>query len=75
MTSYVLRVHYGESDAVDVPIDCDPDDAETWRQELVSRIEHAHELRVPEINAGDEPPASDIAIDPARVTSVDLVAG
>ena len=72
MTRYVLRVNYGETESVEVPVECDPSDAETARQALVSRIEHAHELLVPEISAGDDPPAADIAIDPARVTSVDL---
>jgi hypothetical protein len=75
MTSYVLRVNYGETESVDVPVECDPDDAETLRQALVSRIEHAHQLEVPEISAGDDGAAAQIALDPARVTSVDLVNG
>jgi hypothetical protein len=75
MSDYVLEVHYGEDDEpVRVPlVDCDPDDAEVERQALVSRIEHAHDINAPEIFATDTPPGSDIAIDPARVTSVDLV--
>lgn len=75
MSRYVLRVNYGDEATVEVPIDCEPGDAETWRQALVSRIEHAHQLEVPEISAGDEPPLTEIAIDPARVTSVDLLDG
>jgi hypothetical protein len=77
MPDYVLEVHYREDDEpVRVPLPgCDPDDAEVERQALITRIEHAHDLNVPEIYATDTPPGSDIAIDPARVTSVDLVEG
>lgn len=75
MSDYVLVVHYGESDEpVSVPLrGCTPDDAEVERQALITRIDHAHEINVPEIFARDTQPGADIAIDPARVTSVDLV--
>ena len=75
MSDYVLVVHYSEADEpVTVPLPgCSPDDAEVERQALITRIDHAHEINVPEIYARDSQPGADIAIDPARVTSVDLI--
>lgn len=73
--SYALDVHYGEDDPpVRVPLpDCTPEEAETERQALVTRVEHARDINAPEIFARDSAPGDDIAVDPARVSSVDLV--
>lgn len=74
-SSYALDVNYREDERpVRVPLpDCTPEEAETERQALLTRVEHALDISAPEIFARDEPPGNDVAIDPARVTSVDLI--
>lgn len=77
MSDYALEVHYSEADPpVVLPLPgCDADAAETARQAIVKRIEHAIELRVPRIYSGatGEHPEAGVPIEPGRVTSVDLV--
>jgi hypothetical protein len=77
MSDYELEVHYGEDEPpVRIPMaDCDADDAEAARQALRKRIEHAIDLEAPLVysEATDDHPDAGIAIDPTRVTSIDLV--
>lgn len=77
MGDYVLQIRYGETEPpLRIPLDgVSPEDAEVRRQELVTEIDHALEIRAPEIysDATPEQPSAGVAIDPARVTSVELV--
>lgn len=74
-SSYALDVHYREDEPpVRVPLpDCTPEEAETERQALLTRVEHAVDISAPEIFARDEAPGNDVPIEPARVTSIDLI--
>lgn len=76
MGNYLLQVHYADRDE---PIliklsDCEPAEAEVERQALAQQIEHAAEIGAPLLYP-DSPDgaASAVALDPARVTRVDLV--
>lgn len=75
MSDYVLEVRYGEdNEPVQVRLNgFNPDDAEIARQSLVTQVEHAVTIEAPEIrpDLGELDP--DVTIEPARVTSVDLV--
>jgi hypothetical protein len=72
MSDYVLEVHYGEgADPIRIALHgCTPEEAEVARQDLAQEIEHAVEIEAPMMYSDL---ATDIAIDPARVTRVDLV--
>lgn len=77
MSHYVLEVRYG-ADEPPVRIELagyDADAAELKRQELVTEIEHAVDIEAPVIysDATDDAREAGVAIDPVRVTSVDLV--
>ena len=77
MSDYVLEVHFGDGEPtvrIDLP-GLGPDDAETARESLAHEIEHALEIEAPLMYwspAGTSAEAG-VPIDPAKVTSVDLV--
>jgi hypothetical protein len=74
---YVLEVHFGDDEPtikVELP-DYSADEAEVARQSLLRDIEHALQLEAPVVYsaATDDDPEAGEAIDPTKVTSVDLV--
>jgi hypothetical protein len=74
---YVLEVRYGADESpvrIGLP-GHDADAAEVKRQALVTEIEHALEIDAPLIysDATADDQQAGVAIDPGRVTSVDLV--
>ena len=77
MNNYVVEIHYGDGEPpVRIELrDYDADAAELKRQTLVAEIEHALEIEAPLIysDATDADREAGAAIDPTRVTSVDLV--
>jgi hypothetical protein len=77
MSDYALEVHYGDGEpAVRIELPgFTADDAETARESLIQEIEHAVEIEAPLMSwspAGAGPEAA-VPIDPAKVTSVDLI--
>ncbi|MDT4932749.1 MAG: hypothetical protein QOK11_641 [Pseudonocardiales bacterium] len=78
MSHYVLEVHYGDGEApvrIELP-GYTPEQAETERQALATEIEHALEIEAPVMyyaKGRSSGPDGGVAIDPNRVTSVDLV--
>jgi hypothetical protein len=78
MTHYALQVNFGEDDdpvRIALP-GLSPDDAETAHQALEAEVEHAQTMDAPVVfSAGtDDDPTAGVPIDPARVTSIDLIA-
>ncbi len=78
MSDYALHVNFGtDEEPLRLTLtDYRPSDAETARQALERRIEHAIELDAPVVfsAATDDDPQAGVPIDPHRVTGVDLVA-
>jgi hypothetical protein len=74
---YVLEIRYGADEApvrIELP-GYDADAAELKRQTLATEIAHAVEIEAPLIysDATADDQQAGVAIDPARVTSVDLL--
>jgi hypothetical protein len=78
MSHYVLEVHYGDGEApvrIELP-GYTADQAETEREALATEVEHALEIEAPLMyfaKGASSGPDGGVPIDPARVTSVDLV--
>jgi hypothetical protein len=74
---YQLEVHFGDDEPtvrIELP-GYDADAAEVARQSLLREVEHALQIEAPLIYAAatDDDPQAGEAIDPTKVTSVDLV--
>ena len=78
MADYVLQVNYEQgADPVLVTLrGVSPDEAETAHQALETELEHARSMNAPVVFSGatDADPTAGVAIDPARVTGVNLIA-
>jgi hypothetical protein len=77
MSEYALEVHYGGGEPpirIELP-GCRAAEAETARESLVQEIEHAVEIEAPLMYWApvDSDPGVGAPIDPAKVTSVDLI--
>jgi hypothetical protein len=75
MSDYALEVHYGDGEPtvrIELP-GCAADDAETARESLIQEIEHAVEIEAPLMSWSPTGSDAEVAIDPAKVTSVDLI--
>ena len=77
MSDYALEVHYGDGEPpvrIELP-GCRAEDAETARESLIQEIEHAVEIDAPLMYWAptDSDPKAGVPIDPAKVTSVDLI--
>jgi hypothetical protein len=77
MSDYALEVHYGDGEP-SVRIELRgyrTEEAETARESLIQEIEHAVEIEAPLMNWAppDSDPEAEAPIDPAKVTSVDLI--
>lgn len=77
MSEYALEVHYGDGEPptrIELP-GYRAEDAETARESLIQEIEHAVEIEAPLMSWAptDSDPAAGTPIDPATVTSVDLI--
>jgi hypothetical protein len=75
MSDYALEVHYGDGEpAVRIELPgCGADDAETLRESLIQEIEHAVEIEAPLMSWAPNGSDAEVSIDPAKVTSVDLI--
>ena len=78
MSDYALEVHYGDGEPpvrIELP-GCPAGEAETARESLIQEIEHAVEIEAPLMTwaPANADPEAGAQIDPARVTSVDLIA-
>ena len=75
MSDYALEVRYGDGEPsirIELP-GYRAGDAETAREALIQEIEHAVEIEAPLMNWAPSDEQAVALIDPARVTSVDLV--
>jgi hypothetical protein len=77
MSDYVLVVRYGDGEPpirIELP-GCRVQDAETARESLIQEIEHAVEIEAPLMSwaPADSGWGAGAQIDPAQVTSVDLI--
>jgi len=77
MTDYALQVHYGDGEPptrIELP-GYRAEDAETARESLIQEIEHAVEIEAPLMSwaPADSDPEAGASINPATVTSVDLI--
>ena len=77
MSDYALEVHYGDGEPpvrIELP-GYRAKDAETARESLIQEIEHAVEIEAPLMywTPTDSDSEAGAPIDPAKVTSVDLI--
>jgi len=77
MSDYALEVHYADGEPpirIELP-GYRAEGAETARESLIQEIEHAVEIEAPLMYwaPADSDPEAGAAIDPAKVTSVDLI--
>jgi hypothetical protein len=77
MSDYALEVHYGDGEPpvrIDLP-GYRAEEAETDRESLIQEIEHAVEIEAPLMYWAptDSDAKAGVPIDPAKVTSVDLI--
>ena len=77
MANYALEIRYREGEPpiyIRLP-NRTPDEAEAKRQAFAAEIMHAVEIEAPQVQANVVDPDldSDVSIDPARVTEVNLV--
>lgn len=77
MREYALEVHYGDGEPptrIELP-GYRAEDAETARESLIQEIEHAVEIEAPLMSwaPADSDPEAGTPINPATVTSVDLI--
>jgi hypothetical protein len=75
MSDYALEVKYGDGEPairIELP-GYRVDDAETAREALIQEIEHAVEIEAPLMYWAPADSEAAATIDPAKVTSVDLV--
>jgi hypothetical protein len=77
MNDYALDVHYGDGEPpirIELP-GYRAEEAETARESLIQEIEHAVEIEAPLMYwaPADSNPGAGAPIDPAKVTSVDLI--
>lgn len=77
MSDYALEVKYGDGEPtvrIELP-GCPVEEAATARESLIQEIEHAVEIEAPLMTWAPDnaDPESGAEINPARVTSVDLI--
>lgn len=75
MTNYEVVIRRGEADPIRIVLDShDADQAEAQYEELRGTIEEAQRVKAPALDLSDvASSAAGVTVDPAGVTSIDLV--